>query len=398
MADDCPPDMLRAVLTPVRLLAADIAEKQRTRATQVSCQMQTAAVLQTNPQAGALEGYDSPGFLMVSGMGLLRCVPSRRAGDGSGSAAGPVCGRVRLLGRSTADDESTATRSTSVPRASRPRHPTSAVALILCRGGSRGIPKKNIKLLNGVPLLAYTVTAALQAKVFQRVVVSTDAEDIAAVAEQYGAEVFWRSAASAADTASSESAIADFLDRGCSHNARDAGDGQSTPALSSSSTAPPAIVCLVQATSPLTTAADLRGGMQQFVAYGEATGLVSAVRMHRFFWKIDEVVAGKEQDGDGVLVGSAKNYDPVKRPRRQDWDGEIMENGCFYVFRTEDFRASGSRLRSAAKNVLFLMPEDTATELDSLVDWVIMEALVRERIKEHGVGEAGNQVAIGPNP
>uniref|UniRef100_UPI003C6EB557 cytidylyltransferase domain-containing protein n=1 Tax=Capnocytophaga leadbetteri TaxID=327575 RepID=UPI003C6EB557 len=63
------------------------------------------------------------------------------------------------------------------------------IALIPARGGSKGLPNKNIKLLNGKPLIAYTIEAALQAKEITRVIVSTDYENIKEVALEYGAEI-----------------------------------------------------------------------------------------------------------------------------------------------------------------------------------------------------------------
>lgn len=216
-------------------------------------------------------------------------------------------------------------------------------ALILARGGSKGIPRKNIKPLNGVPLLVYNVKAALESGAFERVVVSSDDEDILAVARKAGAFAHVRSGASAEDAASSELGVFDYVD---AH--------------------PECATCaLVQCTSPLTTAGDFSAAVAAFSETG-ADSLVTVARAHRFLWKVGP---------DGAAAPS--NYDPVSRPRRQDWAGELLENGAFYLFTTASLRASGSRL--SGKIVAHEMAEDTLAEIDTLVDWAIVEGLARSK-------------------
>jgi len=212
-------------------------------------------------------------------------------------------------------------------------------ALILARGGSKGIPRKNIKPMNGIPLLVYNVKAALASGAFEKVVVSSDDDEILAVAVKAGAVAHRRSAESAKDTASSESGLFDYVN-----------------------TVPELVSCaLVQCTSPLTTADDFRNGVMKFHSSG-ADSLVTVVRAHRFLWSV--------KDGQAI----PQNYDPVKRPRRQDWNGELIENGAFYVFKCEALRNSGSRL--SGKIVAFEMSEDTLAEIDTPTDWAIIEGLV----------------------
>mmetsp|Transcript_9634 Transcript_9634/g.13041 ORF Transcript_9634/g.13041 Transcript_9634/m.13041 type:complete len:90 (-) Transcript_9634:45-314(-) len=75
-------------------------------------------------------------------------------------------------------------------------------------------------------------------------------------------------------------------------------------------------------------------------------------------------------------LAEAKNYRPVKRPRRQDWDGELIENGAFY-FTTKELW-SKEECRLGGKMALYEMPEHTLTELDSMIDWEIMKGLCQE--------------------
>lgn len=93
---------------------------------------------------------------------------------------------------------------------------------------------------------------------------------------------------------------------------------------------------------------------------------MTAVRAHRFIWKVDPATG----------FATAKNYDPVKRPRRQDWDGELIENGAFYF--TTKALFDDAQCRLGGKMVLYEMPEHTLTELDSNIDWEIMKGLCLE--------------------
>ena len=211
------------------------------------------------------------------------------------------------------------------------------VAFIPARGGSVSIPKKNIKPLLGRPLIDWVIQPALDSGVFDEVWVSTDDDGIAAIAHECGALVHRRSAESATATASSESAMKDFVD---AHPAYD-------------------VLCLIQATSPLLKPSDFVEGWKLMQAQ-QADSLVTAVRAHRFLWSVD------------AKSGQAKacNYNPIKRPRRQDWDGELIENGAFYLTTRKTWETHGCRL--GTKIALLEMEEHTFVELDSPTDWLIV--------------------------
>ena len=102
-----------------------------------------------------------------------------------------------------------------------------------------------------------------------------------------------------------------------------------------------------------------------FVEKG-ADSLVTAVRAHRFMWKVDPATG----------LATAKNYDPTSRPLRQQWDGELIENGAFYFTTKELFEANKCRL--GGKMALYEMPEHTLAEIDSPIDWEIMKGLCLE--------------------
>jgi len=220
-----------------------------------------------------------------------------------------------------------------------------AVAVIPARGGSVSVPLKNIKELGGRPLLDWCVRSALDSGCFAEVWVSTDHDGIAAVAEKSGARVHRRAAETATNTASTESALVDFVNAHPEYE----------------------ILCLIQATSPLLTPEHFKEGFQMFEKVG-ADSLVTAVRAHRFLWEVDA------ETGEA----KAKNYQPQKRPRRQDWNGELVENGAFYLTTKAQFDVTQCRL--GGKMALYEMPEHTFVEIDSPTDWQILEGLA----KEHG--------------
>ncbi len=223
-------------------------------------------------------------------------------------------------------------------------------AFIPVRGGSKSIPLKNIKPLNGKPLVYWTVEAAFRCQTIDQVLVSTDDDRIRSVVESLR-DVYWsdkvqvvgRAPHTAEDTASTESALLDWF-------AKDSCDD----------------VILIQATSPLLTAEDLAGGMAKF-RQGGYTSLLSVVRQKRFTWN--------EDNG----VGIPGNYDPMRRPRRQEWDGFFVENGAFYVTTRQALLGSGNRL--SGKIGLWEMDEASYFEIDEPSDWEIVGGLLGAREK-----------------
>jgi YrbI family 3-deoxy-D-manno-octulosonate 8-phosphate phosphatase len=182
------------------------------------------------------------------------------------------------------------------------------VAVIPARGGSKGVPGKNVAEVGGVALVARAVRAALESSLVSRVVVSTDDLDIAAAARRAGAEIAVRPPELAGDTATSESAVLHALD---SLEGADEHD----------------IVLLVQCTSPFLTAEDLDAVAAPLLA-DDADSAFTAARSHGFLW---------HPDGTGV------NHDPSGRPRRQDRPVELLETGAAYAMRVANLRAHAHR-------------------------------------------------------
>ncbi len=206
------------------------------------------------------------------------------------------------------------------------------VAVIPARGGSKGVPGKNIARIGGRPLVARAVAAALAAGITD-VRVSTDDATIADAARAAGAGVLDRPAELAGDGATSESALLHALDEL-------AGQGVEPEALA-----------FLQATSPFLEPAALRRAADRVLA-GEADSVLAAFATYAFLWR---------RDGRGLAV--AVNHDAGSRPRRQDREPHFQETGAFYVLRTAGFRAAGHRFfgRIALEEVA----ETRALEIDS---------------------------------
>ena len=225
------------------------------------------------------------------------------------------------------------------------------VAFIPVRGGSKSIPLKNIKPICGRPLVYWTVKAACGCNYIDRVYVATDSDKIKETVESLKkgieadlfvkVEVIDRSAESASDTASTEFAMLEFADKYQFDN-----------------------IVLVQATSPLLQATDLDKGFEAFGTEG-TDSVLSVVRQKRFHW-------GNDENGFAYPT----NYDVFHRPRRQEFDGYLVENGAFYITSKTDLLQSRNRVSGNIKAVE--MNEDTFFEIDEPSDWIIIEALMRK--------------------
>jgi len=204
------------------------------------------------------------------------------------------------------------------------------------RGGSKGIPGKNLRTVDGVPLVVRAVTAAQRAASVARVVVTTDDDAIAAVARTAGADVVDRPHDLASDDASTEDALLHALDD-----------------LRTRGFADPDITVLVQCTSPFTEPADIDGVVGLLDDPGVDCAF-TAMRTHAFVWR-----AGPK----GVV---AVNHDAATRQRRQDRPVEFVETGAAYAMRTAGFRRARHRFFGTA--AVFEVPPERALEIDDPAD------------------------------
>ncbi|GAA1468151.1 acylneuraminate cytidylyltransferase [Microbacterium thalassium] len=217
------------------------------------------------------------------------------------------------------------------------------VAIIPARGGSKGVPRKNLRRVGGIPLVARAVVAAARAESVDRVVVTTDDADIAAVAAEWGAEIVERPAEISGDTASSESALLHALDvladRGVDVK----------------------VVAFLQATSPFIDP-DALDEAVRVVRSRRRDSVFSAVETYGFLWA--------KGAGDAA---AAVNHDASHRPRRQDREPHYLETGAFYVMRAAGFRAHEHRFFGSVG--IIEVPERTAVEIDTEGELELARAL-----------------------
>lgn len=210
-----------------------------------------------------------------------------------------------------------------------------AVAIIPARGGSKGIPGKNLRSVGGVPLLARAVRTALRTTRVDRVIVSTDDDRLAEAAGLAGAEVVMRPAELARDESSSEVALLHALG-----------------VLTEREAVEP-ITVFIQATSPFVDPSDIDAAVDR-VAAGECDVVFSAVETYGFLWRATA-------DGE---VGV--NHEHSSRPRRQDREPHHLETGAFYVMGTQGFINAGFRFFGRVG--VQLVDPRTAIEIDEPAD------------------------------
>lgn len=219
------------------------------------------------------------------------------------------------------------------------------IAFIPVRGGSKSIPLKNIKILSGKPLVYWTTKAANDAKCIDKVIVATDSIEIKKTVEEFNlekVEIYNRDEENAQDTSSTESVMLEYI--------------------KNTDLQPNDKFFLVQATSPLLKTEHIDEMYQKYLNDNADSGL-SCVRTKRFFWSED---------------GKALNYDYTNRPRRQDFNGLMMENGACYINSVENIQRDKNRL--SGKISIYEMPEYTSFEIDEPDDFLIIEKLM-ERYK-----------------
>lgn len=190
-----------------------------------------------------------------------------------------------------------------------------AVVLIAARGGSKGIPRKNLISFCGKPLLVWSIEAALNAKLVESVWVTSDDDEILSVAERHGAKPIRRPIEFASDTATSEAAWIHALDFWGSKGIE------------------PDVVVAMQATSPLRESSDVDHAIETF-RRDKLDSAISGAKIGDFYiWK-------KTVEG----VWDSLNYDYRNRKRRQDFSVQMVENGSMYLFKPKLLKETGNRL------------------------------------------------------
>lgn len=212
------------------------------------------------------------------------------------------------------------------------------VGLILARGGSKGIPKKNIKELNGAPLISYTIEASINSNVGETWV-STDCQEIRDISLEHGANVIKRPKEISGDKDKNELAIEHFLENiGFD------------------------FIVSIQPTSPLLLAEDINGGLDLMVQKN-CDSVFSATKEH---W-----VPRWTKDNTPL------NWDINNRPMRQDMEETYIENGAFYITSSKLFKKN--KLRYGGQVKPYVMPLGRSFQIDSLEDFELVNSIMHER-------------------
>ncbi len=221
------------------------------------------------------------------------------------------------------------------------------IAIITARGGSKRIPGKNIKEFCGKPILAYSIEAALDSGLFDRVMVSTDDEKIAETAKRYGAEVpFFRSAETSGDFATTNDVLLEVL---AEYEKR----GEFFD-----------LACCIYPTAPFVTAKKLQEGVRQLLD-SDADTLIPVVA---FSYPPQRAMVVKE----GRLVFEYPQY---LDSRSQDLEPHYHDVGQFYVFRVKNFKRNQKLMIG---NILpYVVPEMEVQDIDNQTDWEIAEIKYR---------------------
>lgn len=221
------------------------------------------------------------------------------------------------------------------------------IAFIPVRGGSKSIPLKNIKEIFGKPLVYWTAKASNDAKCIDKVIIATDSEEIKTVVKSFNLpkiEIYERSAENAQDTSSTESVMLEYIEN-TNLNSKDN-------------------FFLIQATSPLLKSRHIDEMYEKFISE-QADSAFSCVLTKRFFWT---------KNGEPV------NYDYKSRPRRQDFEGYMLENGACYINSVENIIKDKNRI--SGKKCLYEMPEYTSYEIDEPDDFIIIEKLLEQHYND----------------
>ena len=221
------------------------------------------------------------------------------------------------------------------------------IAFIPVRGGSKSIPLKNIRLLNGKPLVYWTANAAQMAECIDKVVIATDSTEIKKCVLDFGfskLEVYDRDTANAQDTSSTESVMLEYIQK-------------SNPEDND-------LFFLIQATSPMLNSGHIDGMYNSFIN-SDYDSMFTAVTEKQFHWY-------KEKEGTVKPV----NYDYKNRPRRQEFEGLYAENGACYINSVGNIRKEKCRI--SGKIGAYELPSYTSYEIDEPEDWIIIEELMKK--------------------
>lgn len=230
----------------------------------------------------------------------------------------------------------------------------SNIAIITARGGSKRIPKKNIKSFCGQPIIAYSIRAALNSGVFDEVMVSTDSEEIASIAKQFGANVpFLRSELTSNDYATTADVLTEVINE---YNA--IGERYDT-------------LCCLYPTAPFVTSSKLQKAMETF--YKQDCDSLMTVVQFSF------------PPQRALIIDNGKvsyQYPENALKRSQDLVPIYHDCGQFYICNVEKFMQT--KLLVGNRTIPFIIPDEEVQDIDNMSDWLIAEAKYKVLNEQRG--------------
>ena len=221
------------------------------------------------------------------------------------------------------------------------------LSIIPARGGSIQIPRKNLVKIRNKPLIYYTINASLKSSLITRTVVSTDDREITTIARKLGAEVIQRPKRLAGNKTQLEPVllhILKYLEKNEKYN--------------------PKLITLLQPTSPMRNFKHIDESIK-FFHKGKYDSVLSGYNSHHFFW---------QKKGN---IAIPKNYNPKKRPNRQDKKCQFIENGAIYLTKVNLFKKNKTRL--SGRIGLYEMPEKLSVDIDSKDDFQFVKQIMEKQ-------------------
>tara|TARA_R110002095_G_scaffold103660_1_gene90858 strand:+ start:13129 stop:13857 length:729 start_codon:yes stop_codon:yes gene_type:complete len=237
------------------------------------------------------------------------------------------------------------------------------VGLITARGGSKGVPRKNIQMLAGKPLIAWTIEAALQSQELDRVIVSTDDREIASISRRYGAEVpFMRPLELALDGSSHVDVVLHAIDWLVEHEQYDT-----------------EYVTMLQPTSPFRIAEDIDGAIQ-FAREKNAKSVIGMMEA------LSHPVCLRNMNDEGLLLEIFPAQEESTL-RRQVLPDVYAFNGALYVIRTDSFRAEKT-FRPYQETYGYKMPTERSWEIDTEWEFLVASLLMENQLSSASLRKA----------
>lgn len=226
----------------------------------------------------------------------------------------------------------------------------SIISIIPARGGSKGVPKKNIREIMGKPLIAYTIIEALKSNLLQKIIVTTDDEEIAKVSKKYGAEIIREPQSFAKDESPVYDVVIYIIEKHLKNLEKDS------------------IIILLQPTSPLRKAKDIKEAINLFLN-NKCDSLISVCKSeHPPYWTM------KVEDGF-LKPFLGKDY---FNKRRQDLKDTYIPNGAIFIASIDTLYKYNSFY--CENTIPYIMPRERSIDIDNELDFFLAEAMMLRRI------------------